>query len=45
MGKYLMSFHGVGPGRTRTMDNAFPKCSIGIARSDELVRRDRPGKH
>jgi hypothetical protein len=44
VGRYLMFFHGVGPGRTRTMDNAFANCSIGIAWSDDLRRWDWPGK-
>lgn len=44
IGKYLLFFHGVGPGRTRTMDNAFANCSIGIAWSDDLVQWDWPGK-
>ncbi|MFO7907081.1 MAG: hypothetical protein ACQESR_29795 [Planctomycetota bacterium] len=44
IGKYVMFFHGVGPGETRTMDNAFANCSIGIAWSDDLVRWDWPGK-
>jgi hypothetical protein len=44
IGKYLMFFHGVGPGKTRTMDNAFARCSIGIAWSDDLIHWDWPGK-
>jgi len=44
IGKFLMFFHGVGPGRTRTMDNTFANCSIGIAWSDDLVQWDWPCK-
>ncbi|NQU22764.1 MAG: hypothetical protein HQ567_15915 [Candidatus Nealsonbacteria bacterium] len=44
IGKYLMFFHGVGPGKTRTMDNAYANCSIGIAWSDDLIRWGWPAK-
>jgi hypothetical protein len=44
IGKYLMFFHGVGPGKTRTVDNAYANCSIGIAWSDDLTTWHWPGK-
>jgi len=44
IGKYLMFFHGVGPGETRTMDNAFANCSIGIAWSEDLREWHWPGQ-
>jgi beta-xylosidase len=37
IGKYLMFFHGGGPGKTRTQDNAYANCSIGLAWSDDLI--------
>lgn len=43
IGKYLLFFHGVGPGKKRTMDNAFANCSIGIAWSDDLISWEWPG--
>jgi hypothetical protein len=42
--KYLMFFHGGGPGKTRTQDNAYANCSIGIAWSDDLITWHWPGK-
>ena len=44
VGKYLMFFHGVGPGAERTIENAFADCSIGIAWSDDLCTWNWPGK-
>ena len=37
IGKYVMFFHGGGPGKKRTQDNAYANCSIGVAWSDDLV--------
>ena len=44
IGKYVMFFHGVGPGKKRTLDNAFANCNIGIAWSEDLQHWDWPGK-
>jgi polygalacturonase len=41
--KYLLFFHGGGPGKKRTQDNAFANCSIGIAWSDDLKKWNWPG--
>jgi len=44
IGRYLMFFHGGGPGKTRTQANAYANCSIGLAWSDDLQTWDWPGK-
>ena len=44
IGKYLMFFHGGGPGKRKTQDNVNANCSIGIAWSDDLSTWDWPGK-
>ena len=44
VGKYLMFFHGGGPGRKRTQDNVDANCSLGIAWSDDLVNWEWPAK-
>jgi len=35
-GKYVMFFHGSGPGKQKTPDNVHANCSIGIAWSNNL---------
>jgi hypothetical protein len=42
IGKYLMVFHGGGPGEVKTQDNCDAACSIGIAWSDDLIHWDWP---
>lgn len=44
IGKYLMFFHGGGPGKTRTQDNADANCCLGIAWSDDLKKWSWPTK-
>lgn len=44
VGKYLMFFHGGGPGKNKTQDNVDANCSLGIAWSDDLKTWDWPGK-
>jgi hypothetical protein len=44
IGKYLMFFHGGGPGKIRTQDNEYANMSIGIAWSDDLTTWHWPGK-
>jgi len=44
VGKYLMFFHGGGPGKNRTQDNVDANCSLGIAWSDDLEDWNWPGK-
>jgi len=44
LGKYLMFFHGGGPGRNKTQENVDANCSLGIAWSDDLETWDWPGK-
>ncbi len=36
IGKYLMFFHGGGPGRVSSQTNEYANCSIGLAWSDDL---------
>jgi acetyl esterase/lipase len=36
VGKYVMVFHGMGPGKTKTDANTNANCSIGIAWSEDL---------
>ena len=44
VGKYVMFFHGGGPGTKKTQDNVDANCSIGIAWSDDLKGWSWPGK-
>ncbi len=44
IGKYIMFFHGGGPGKKKTQDNVDANCSIGIAWSDNLRNWEWPGK-
>jgi hypothetical protein len=44
IGKYLMFFHGGGPGKKKTQDNVDANCSVGIAWSDDLENWNWPGK-
>ncbi|MHC4545641.1 MAG: sialidase family protein [Planctomycetota bacterium] len=44
IGKYVMFFHGGGPGKSKTQDNVDANCSLGIAWSDDLKSWDWPGK-
>ncbi len=44
IGKYLMFFHGGGPGKKKTQDNVDANCSLGIAWSDDLKNWSWPGK-
>lgn len=43
--KYVMFFHGGGPGKKKTQDNVDANCSIGIAWSSDLRSWDWPGKN
>lgn len=45
VGKYLMFFHGGGPGKEKTQDNVDAHCSIGVAWSSDLAHWDWPGKN
>jgi hypothetical protein len=44
VGKYIMFFHGGGPGNKKTQDNVDANCSLGIAWSNDLKTWDYPGK-
>ncbi len=44
IGKYLLFFHGSGPGKEKTQDNVDAYCCIGIAWSEDLKTWDWPGK-
>ena len=44
VGRYLLFFHGGGPGEKRTQDNVDANCSLGIAWSDDLETWRWPGK-
>jgi hypothetical protein len=44
VGRYLLFFHGGGPGEKRTQDNVDACCSLGIAWSDDLETWRWPGK-
>ena len=44
VGKYIMFFHGSGPGEQKTQDNVDANCCIGIAWSDDLRTWEWPGK-
>jgi hypothetical protein len=41
-GKYLMFFHGEGPGKENSIDTFVANCSIGIAWSDDLLSWNWP---
>ena len=43
VGKYVMFFHGGGPGKKKTQDNVDANCSVGIAWSDDLKTWEWPG--
>ena len=42
--RYLMVWHSMGPGRTKTDANVNANCHIGIAWSDDLKTWDWPGQ-
>ena len=42
IGKYVMLFHGSGPGASKTQDNVDANCCLGIAWSDDLKTWDWP---
>ncbi len=42
VGKYLMFFHGGGPGKKKTQDNVDANCCIGMAWSSDLVNWEWP---
>jgi hypothetical protein len=44
VGKYILFFHGSGPGERKTQDNVDAYCCIGIAWSDDLKSWQWPGK-
>ncbi len=44
VGRYVMVFHGGGPGRERSDANENANCHIGIAWSDDLKTWGWPGK-
>jgi hypothetical protein len=44
IGKYIMFFHGEGPGVENSIHTFVANCSIGIAWSDDLLMWDWPGK-
>lgn len=44
VGKYVMFFHGGGPGKNKTQDNVDANCSLGIAWSNDLKTWNYPGK-
>jgi len=44
VGKYVMFFHGSGPGKRKTQDNVDANCCIGVAWSEDLVVWEWPGK-
>ncbi len=44
IGRYLMFFHGAGPGKQKTPDNFYANCSIGIAWSEDLLKWVWPEK-
>lgn len=44
VGKYLMFFHGGGPGEKKAQFNVDANCSLGIAWSDNLKSWSWPGK-
>lgn len=42
IGRYVMFFHGSGPGAQKTQDNVDANCSLGIAWSNDLRTWDWP---
>ena len=44
IGRYVMFFHGGGPGKNKTQDNVDANCSLGIAWSDDLKNWDWSGR-
>lgn len=44
VGRYLLFFHGGGPGKERTQDNVDANCSLGLSWSDDLKTWHWPGK-
>ncbi len=44
VGRYLMFYHGGGPGKKKTQDNVDANCSLGIAWSGDLKTWNWPGK-
>ena len=44
VGKYVMVFHGMGPGKKKTDANTNAHCSIGIAWSNDLRTWHWPGR-
>lgn len=44
VGKYVMFFHGSGPGKMKTPDNTHANCNLGIAWSGDLGTWDWPGR-
>ena len=44
IGKYLMFFHGGGPGKKKTQENTYANCSIDIAWSGDLKTWRWPGQ-
>jgi len=45
IGKYLMVWHSMGPGKTKTDANVNANCHIGVAWSDDLKTWSWPGQH
>jgi hypothetical protein len=43
-GKYLMFYHGEGPGKINSIDTFVANCSIGIAWSEDMQHWQWPGK-
>jgi len=43
-GNYVMFYHAGGPGKTKTQENTFANCSLGIAWSKDLKTWNWPGK-
>jgi hypothetical protein len=43
-GKYIMFYHGEGPGNENSIDTFVANCSIGIAWSDDLLSWEWPQK-
>ena len=44
VGKYLMVWHSMGPGKIKTDANVNANCHIGVAWSDDLEAWDWPGR-
>jgi hypothetical protein len=45
VGRYVMVFHGMGPGKTKTDANTNANCPIAIAWSDDLKTWHWPGEN